>query len=325
LYASKWPEGFPLHYRVAWDAAERTLIIDGELPGPDIVPAVERYRYMKAEDREMEIERPAGERKGIYRRLVAQWMLRVLSDVFRADQQQDVAAIVLNGFVYGADPATGKDGEFYLATVMARRDAFTALDLARADPVACLEGLKGQLSPRPHKLTPVRPFLRVARGSAGVITEPQPAGDLMDWDPIDFEDLVAALFEQLGWDVMTTQRSGDGGVDVRAVDRDPVTGGKLVIQVKRYRHTIPPAHVRDLYGTVLHEGASLGILVTTSGFGPGAHEFAKDKPLRLISGPELADLLARHGLIDQKPPEPVRQAGSSGPPPYDSYSPAQFP
>jgi hypothetical protein len=34
---------------------------------------------------------------------------------------------------------------------------------------------------------------------------------------------------------------GDGGVDVRAMDLDPIRGGKLVIQVRRYRSTIPPA------------------------------------------------------------------------------------
>ena len=65
---------------------------------------------------------------------------------------------------------------------------------------------------------------------------------------------------------MTTERSGDGGVAVRAMDLDPIRGGKLVIHVKRYRSTIPPAPVRDLYGTMLHEGATKGPhLVSDSG------------------------------------------------------------
>jgi restriction system protein len=115
-------------------------------------------------------------------------------------------------------------------------------------------------------------------------------------DPIDFEDLVAALFKAMGMEVMTTERSGDGGVDVRAMDPDPIRGGKLVIQVKRYRSTIPPAPVRDLYGTMLHEGATKGILVTTAEFGPSAQEFAAGKPLTLIGGKQLADLLARYGI-----------------------------
>jgi len=37
-----------------------------------------------------------------------------------------------------------------------------------------------------------------------------------------------------------------------------------------------------------HEGATLGIMITTSGYGPGSVEFANGTPLHLIDG---------HGLI----------------------------
>jgi len=45
-----------------------------------------------------------------------------------------------------------------------------------------------------------------------------------------------------------------------------------------------------------HEGATKGILVTTAEFGPSAQEFAAGKPLTLIGGTELVDLLARFGI-----------------------------
>ena len=124
-----------------------------------------------------------------------------------------------------------------------------------SNPVSCLEGLPGQFSPRPETLEPVRP-VRLAAAPAADLHDEAGArqASLLDLDPIDFEDLVAALFKAMGMEVMTTERSGDGGVDVRAMDPDPIRGGKLVIQVKRYRSTIPPAPVRDLYGTMLHEG-----------------------------------------------------------------------
>ncbi|MER5406966.1 restriction endonuclease, partial [Streptomyces sp. NPDC002769] len=115
-------------------------------------------------------------------------------------------------------------------------------------------------------------------------------------DPIAFENLVADLFRAMGMQAVTTQRSNDGGVDVDALDPAPIRGGKIVVQVKRYRNTVPPTAVRDLYGTVQDAGANKGVLVTTSGFGPGSHTFANGKPLELISGPELVDLLHRHGL-----------------------------
>src|SRR6202046_2342234 len=53
--------------------------------------------------------------------------------------------------------------------------------------------------------------------------------------------------------------------------------------------------VRDLYGTVMSEGATKGVLVTTSSFGPDAHRFAKDKPITLMDGNNLLFLLAKHG------------------------------
>jgi restriction system protein len=90
------------------------------------------------------------------------------------------------------------------------------------------------LAPRPENLTPVHPVrLAAAAGAEPPDDSSAASADLMNMDPIEFEDLVAALFRAMGMEVMTTERTGDGGVDVRAMDPDPVRGGKLVIQVKR--------------------------------------------------------------------------------------------
>jgi restriction system protein len=53
--------------------------------------------------------------------------------------------------------------------------------------------------------------------------------------------------------------------------------------------------VRDLYGTIMNEGANRGILITTASFGPDAYEFAKDKPISLVSGNQLLIMLQNHG------------------------------
>jgi restriction system protein len=45
----------------------------------------------------------------------------------------------------------------------------------------------------------------------------------------------------------------------------------------------------------MSEGATKGVLVTTSSFGPDAHRFAKDKPITLMDGNNLLFLLAKHG------------------------------
>ena len=102
-------------------------------------------------------------------------------------------------------------------------------------------------------------------------------------------------FSESGGEVKVTQASKDGGVDAVVFDPDPIRGGKIVIQAKRYTNTVGVAAVRDLYGTTVNEGAIKGILVTTSNYGPDAYEFASGKPLTLLNGGNLLHMLAKHG------------------------------
>ncbi|WP_406731126.1 restriction endonuclease [Streptomyces sp. NBC_01794] len=299
LYASTaWPEGFPRQVAAAYDPAARQLVLDWELPAYSIVPEVKSVRYMSGVDQEKETPRPVGQRRALYREVLAQCMLLVLHELFAADELGALESVALNGFVDGHDPTTGRPGHIFLATVMASRSSFHDLHLAQVEAGSCLaDALRGQLSARPDQLIPVRPSRRpqdvgnrvVAHGS-----DEEP--DLYDMDPVAFENLVADLFRAMGMQAVTTQRSNDGGVDVDALDPAPIRGGKIVVQVKRYRNTVPPTAVRDLFGTVQDAGANKGVLVTTSGFGPGSHTFANGKPLELVSGTELVDLLHRHGL-----------------------------
>ncbi|MEV0189416.1 restriction endonuclease [Kitasatospora purpeofusca] len=298
LYASAgWPEGFPHRLVAAWEAGSRQLVVNWELPGADVVPATGRVRYVKTDDREAEVARPATERKALYREVLAQSALRVVTELYRADGDGLLASVVLNGFVRGIDPATGREAERFLTTVTVDRAEFAGLTLDRVAAVECFQGLGGVLSARPERLDEVRPdrLPETVGGSvAGQGGEDDP--DLFEMDPIEFEELIAELFRLRGFRVMTTARSGDAGVDVVAEDLDPVTGGRIVIQAKRYRSTVSPTAVRDLDSTVRHHGAIKGILVTTAGFGPGSYEYIRNKPLTLVSGPELVELLAEQGL-----------------------------
>ncbi|MGP3953003.1 restriction endonuclease [Streptomyces sp. 7N604] len=299
LYSSTaWPEGLPRQLSAAYDSAARQLVLDWELPGYDITPAAKSVRYMPNLDQDKETPRPAGQRRALYRDVLAQCVLLVLHELFAADEYRALDSVALNGFVDDHDPATGRQAHIFLATVMAPRSMFTELSLEQVDAVSCLvDGLRGQLSSRPDQRAPVRPSRRPRDVGNHVVSH---GGDeepnLYEMDPIAFESLVADLFRAMGMQAVTTQRSNDGGVDVDALDPTPIRGGKIVVQVKRYRNTVPPTAVRDLYGTVQDVGANKGVLVTTSGFGPGAHTFANGKPLELVSGSELVDLLHRHGL-----------------------------
>jgi restriction system protein len=173
------------------------------------------------------------------------------------------------------------------------------------DTKACFKSLKGIGSAKLQSMTPVAPILRIEREDARFINgysvvDGLDEGDnlaAMDW--ADFEHLIREVFEEefasTGGEVKVTRASRDGGVDAVAFDPDPIRGGKIVIQAKRYTGTVGVGFVRDLYGTVVNEGATKGILVTTSHYGPDAYEFAKGKPLVLIDGNNLLHLLERHG------------------------------
>ncbi|MEV6853639.1 restriction endonuclease [Streptomyces microflavus] len=299
LYASTgWPEGLPRQVSAAYDAGARQLVLNWELPRYDVVPEAKSARYMINADQVKDSPRPVTQRRALYRDVLAQCLLLVLRDLFAADEFGALESVALNGFVDDHDPTTGRRAPMFLGTVMASRSTFAALHLEQVNAVTCLvDGLRGQLSTRPDQYAAVRPGRVPEDVGNGVVThgggeEP----DLYEMDPIAFEGLVADLFRAMGMQAVTTQRSNDGGVDVDALDPTPIRGGKIVVQVKRYRSTVPPTAVRDLYGTVQDAGANKGVLVTTSHFGPGAHTFANGKPLELVAGSELVDLLHRHGL-----------------------------
>jgi restriction system protein len=122
----------------------------------------------------------------------------------------------------------------------------------------------------------------------------------MELTPGEFESLITNLFQNMGLETKLTQASRDGGVDCVAFDARPILGGKVVIQAKRYKNTVGVSAVRDLFGTMHNEGASKGILVTTSGYGKAAYQFANGKPLELIEGSGLLYLLEQHAGICAK-------------------------
>ncbi|MET7757342.1 restriction endonuclease [Streptomyces sp. NPDC005389] len=299
LFASTaWPEGFPREVSAAYEPGRRRLVLDWDLPGYDVVPEAKGVKYLPSTDQEKDVPRPVTQRRALYRDVLAQSVLLALHELFRADRSGALEAVTLNGYVGGVDPATGLAGRVCVASVAVGRDVFERLNLEFVGAVECVTGaLGGRLSAKPDERAAVAPLWTPEQVGAEVVVQGDgDEPDLLAMDPIAFERLVAQLFRARGLQAVTTQRSNDGGVDVEALDPDPISGGSILVQVKRYRNTVPPSAVRDLFGTVQGAGANKGVLVTTSGFGPGSYTFANGKPLTLISGVELVDLLHQHGL-----------------------------
>jgi len=105
--------------------------------------------------------------------------------------------------------------------------------------------------------------------------------------PRAFEHFVAELFERRGYAVEVRGRAGDLGVDLALTRLD---GRRAIVQCKRYRHQVGPDIVRELFGTMVHERAFHGFLVTTAEISDAARHWAADKPITLIDGAALAAL-----------------------------------
>jgi restriction system protein len=204
------------------------------------------------------------------------------------------------------DPSTGHEIKPYLVTLRVTRDTFTTIDLAQVEPLPCLKRLNAGVSASPAELAPVRPVLEFNMVDPRFIQESDVLADLdqrtnlMELTPSEFENLITNLFEKMGLETRLTQASRDGGVDCVAWDNRPIFGGKVVIQAKRYKHTVGVSAVRDLFGTVQNEGASKGILVTTSGYGKASYDFASGKPLELLDGSNLLALLVDYAGLEAK-------------------------
>lgn len=301
LERSVYPDDCPQQFRVAYAPDSQELVIDYELPTGEIVPTVAEYRYVKTKDELAEKARKAQEVKGLYQDVVSAIALRTLHEVFEADQGDVLQIVVFNGYVHTVDPATGQDITPYLVSVRATKETFGQIDLSRVEKTVCLRNLGAQVSPRPTELQAVKPVVEfdmvdkrfVEHGEILEGLEGRP--NLMDLNPYEFEMLVTNLFNKMGLEAKLTRSSKDGGVDSVAYDTRPIVGGKVVIQAKRYKHPVGVSAVRDLYGTMMNEGANKGILVTTSRYGPDAYDFAKDKPIELIDGGGLLYLLEQHG------------------------------
>jgi len=302
LERSEYPDGFPQRFRLAYIPDPKELVIEYELPPPEVVPAVAEYRYIKARDVIEEKPRKAGEIKDVYQDAVASVTLRTIHEVFEADQQNHLQVVVFNGYVQTVDPATGKDIRPCLISVRVTRDRFAEIDLGRIEKRSCLRNLGAQVSPGPLEMLPVKPIVEFDMVDKRFVEESDILGDLdarpnlMDLNPFEFENLVTNLFQKMGLETKLTRSSRDGGVDAVAFDARPILGGKVVIQAKRYKNVVGVAAVRDLYGTMINEGANKGILVTTSNYGPDAYDFAKDKPIELVDGGGLLYLLEQVGV-----------------------------
>ncbi len=296
------PDSVPHIWDIDFDAEQQIAVIDVGLPD-----VVHRPPYKTVMQKSGAVTKPLNqtERKELVPKVHPAILLRAAHEIFRSDTDKTIKLLVLNGWVQFDDPATGLNKKAYTASLMVEEAQITSLNLANLDPIKAFENLHGKSAGRLIEIVPIEPVLSLNRNDSRFVNAKEILKDLgtetnlaaMDWQ--DFEHLIRELFEKefsgKGAEVKVTQTSRDRGVDAIVFDPDPIRGGKYVIQAKRYTNTVDVSAVRDLCAVVQKEGASRGILVTTSTYGADAYAFANNEPVTLLNGAELLGLLKKHG------------------------------
>lgn len=117
----------------------------------------------------------------------------------------------------------------------------------------------------------------------------------------EFEALVAMAYGRLGYSVEERGGRGrDGGVDIVLREQ----GRTTLVQCKHWnRQQVGVSIVRELYGVINHEHADAGVIVTGGMFTADGVAFAKGKPIELVNGEKLLELLsyARGPVAPQEP------------------------
>lgn len=130
--------------------------------------------------------------------------------------------------------------------------------------------------------------------------------------PAFFEKLVVDLLLAMGYGSalqdagQTTQISNDGGID-GYIQEDKLGLDTVYIQAKRWAidNTIGRPQIQAFVGSLMGEGATKGVFITTSSFSGGAITYAKNIQnvrIILIDGQQLAQLMIEHnvGVVAEK-------------------------
>jgi restriction endonuclease Mrr len=97
--------------------------------------------------------------------------------------------------------------------------------------------------------------------------------------PRKFEELIARLFADRGYEVSLTKATRDGGYDLLAKISDGITSSVILAECKRYKkeNKVGVEVVRGLYGVTEAHRANQGLIITSSFF----TKDARDEQLRI--------------------------------------------
>ena len=127
-----------------------------------------------------------------------------------------------------------------------------------------------------------------------ILMDPQTVYTL---EPDEFEEFVAEVFRNHGFNAEVTQKTRDGGVDINASFEMGGVLYRTYFECKQYRPDRPVGApiVRSLFGTMERDRIDKGVLVTTSRFTRDAIKEAEmlNGRIKLVDYQELQRLMRR--------------------------------
>jgi len=111
-------------------------------------------------------------------------------------------------------------------------------------------------------------------------------------DGYQFEDLLAILFEKMGYKVTTTPLTGDQGADL-ILDRFDM---RTVVQAKRYENKVSNKAIQEVVAAIAQYNANNGMVVTNNEFTSSAIELADSNNIKLINRNRLSGLLSKYQI-----------------------------
>ena len=124
-----------------------------------------------------------------------------------------------------------------------------------------------------------------------------------------FELLVGEAFRRQGYSVQETGLGGaDGGVDLLLRKEGKLT----LVQCKRWKtQRVDVKVVREMFGLLAHHQASAVKIIAVGSYTADAQRFAAGKPIELITGTALLDMVRD---VQNAPATPAPQTRASGMP-----------
>lgn len=111
---------------------------------------------------------------------------------------------------------------------------------------------------------------------------------------LKFEKLCQEILEKMGYEVEHTGQRGDRGVDLKAINLDPINSMTLLVQCK-HTESVSQDILAQLLGMVHAEKANKGLVMTTGLFTSDAKKFAVENDLIEINDKDtLDDLMKKH-------------------------------